>query len=63
MLTTYEEIVQYHKEHPNPLNESIKTIDDIPYLDMTVEEMCKKFNLVDRTNFFVNNGVELPNIW
>lgn len=59
---SYEEIIEYHKTHLNPLNESVQSVDDIPYLDMTVEELCEKYNLVNKTNFFVNNGVKLPDI-
>ena len=31
----------------------------IRQLDMTIEEVCKKYNLVDMTDFFVNHGVKV----
>lgn len=29
---------------------------------MTIEEMCKKYDLVDMTNFFISHGVKLVNL-
>lgn len=54
---TYGQIVEYHKNHPKPINENHS---NIPYLDMSIEEMCKKYDLVDITDFLKNNGVKLP---
>ena len=53
---TYDEVVEYKKAHPEMVCEGAP---QIRQLDMTVEEVCKKYNLVDMTDFFVSNGVKL----
>ena len=53
---TYEEIIEYKKMHPEMVNEGTA---QIRQLDMTVEEVCKKYNLVDMTDFFVSHGVKV----
>lgn len=53
---TYDEIVEYKRMHPEMINEETS---QIRQLDMTVEEICEKYNLVDMTNFFVSHGVKL----
>ena len=54
---TYGQIVEYHMNHPKSINENHS---NIPCLDMSIEEMCEKYDLVDMTGFFVSHGVRLP---
>jgi hypothetical protein len=53
---TYEEIIEYKKCHPELLTEQKG---EIKQYNMTIEEMCKKYDLVDMTNFFISHGVKL----
>ena len=53
---TYDEVVEYKMMHPEMVCEGTS---QIRQLDMTVEEVCKKYNLVDVTDFFVGHGVKL----
>ncbi len=53
---TYEEIIEYKKSHP----EIFEHKGEIKPYNMTIEEMCKKYDLVDMTDFFVKIGVKLP---
>ena len=53
---TYDEVVEYKKTHSEMVCEGTP---QIRQLDMTVEEVCKKYNLVDMTDFFVSHGVKI----
>ena len=53
---TYEEIIDYWKQHPNHIERN--GISNIPVIDMTYDEFLKKYDLVDMTDFFKSHGLK-----
>ena len=53
----WEEVEEFLKKVEN-LDES-KENDEIPYYDMTIEEFCKKYNLVSLEEIMERNGIKL----
>ena len=56
---TYEQTIEYAKQHPEILNAKI-SIEDLPYIE-DVDAFIKKYNLVDMTSFFVSHGYKRAN--
>lgn len=53
---TYDEIVEFYQEHPEFFSE---TNDQWKEIDLTPQEMCERYGLVDMTDFFGRIGVDL----
>lgn len=55
---TWEERDEYDKLHPELFEAPAK----FTKINMTVEEICEKYDLVDATDFFTSIGVKLDDI-
>ena len=56
---TYEELIEFDKTHPNILTENVNGYREI---NMSLEELCEKYDLVDVSSFFVSHGVKLQDL-
>ena len=56
---SYEEAIEFDKKHAEILSESNNQWEEI---NMTPQEMCEKYGLVNMTNFFVSHGVNLDDL-
>ncbi len=56
---TYEESIEFDKQHPEFNKENIVDLSNIPHLDLTAEEICEKYDLVEFTHFNNNHGVKI----
>ena len=54
---SYEEHVADIKSHPNVISEGISGIEET---NMSPQEMCEKYGLIDMTSFFISHGVKIP---
>lgn len=53
---TYDEVIEYYSNNPNLLTERETVWQET---DLSPEELCQKYDLVDMTNFFISHGVKL----